>query len=341
MGLALGHPEFGYYMNRDPFGADGDFITAPEISQMFGELIGVWCAAGWQMMGAPASWRLIELGPGRGTLICDLLRACSVMPGMRDGMNLHLVETSPRLKKLQRQKLEKTGATPTWHQNLEDVPDGPCLIIANEFFDALPIMQVQKAHDAWYERVIGLDSEGYLELGLAESPLPAKAMPRWASEAEEGAIAEISAAREALASEIGRRLARDAGAALIIDYGHAASAVGDTLQAVSGHKYVDILERPGEADITSHVDFAALARALSGSGAKVYGPMEQGEFLVRMGIRERAEVLRKRCDARQKIRLSKSVDRLVSNQGMGKLFKVLAATNPALPVPAPFSSGKT
>jgi len=335
--LALGHREHGYYMGRDPFGRAGDFITAPEVSQMFGELIGIWCAAGWQMMDAPAEWNLIELGPGRGTLLADALRACSVMPGLRDSMTVHLVEMSPELRKMQGDTLKRAGVEPVWHDRLEDVPDAPSLIIANEFFDALPVRQIQKQAGRWHERVVGLGEADVLTFGLTAEPVPDALVPVWASGAEDGAIAELSPAREAAAKEIGRRITQHIGAALIIDYGHTHSGTGDTLQAIARQQFADVLARPGEADITSHVDFEALAGAVGTQGAKVYGPVTQGEFLVKMGLREREEMLRKRADARARIRLSKGAQRLVAGNQMGQLFKVLVATHPDMPKPAPFN----
>ncbi len=335
--LALGHPEHGYYMGRDPFGRAGDFITAPEVSQMFGELIGIWCAAGWQMMDAPADWNLIELGPGRGTLMADALRACSVMPGLRDGMTVHLVEMSPELRKMQAETLQRAGVEPVWHDRLEDVPDAPSLIIANEFFDALPVQQIQKQAGRWHERVVGVDADGALVFGRTVDPVPEALVPGWAAGADEGEIAELSPAREAVAKEIGRRITAHMGAALIIDYGHVRSGVGDTLQAIARHQFADVLARPGEADITSHVDFETVAAAITAAGAKAYGPVTQGEFLTRMGLREREEMLRKRADARARIRLSKGAQRLVAGNQMGQLFKVLAVTHPDMPKPAPFN----
>lgn len=335
--LALGHPEHGYYMGRDPFGRAGDFITAPEVSQMFGELVGIWCAAGWQMMDAPADWNLIELGPGRGTLMSDALRACSVMPSLRDGMTVHLVEMSPELRKVQAETLQRAGVEPVWHDRLEDVPDAPSLIIANEFFDALPVQQIQKQAGRWHERVVGVDADGALVFGLTVDPVPEALVPGWAAGAEEGEIAELSPVREMAAKEIGRRITSHMGAALIIDYGHVRSGVGDTLQAIAKHQFADVLARPGEADITSHVDFEAVAAVITAAGAKAYGPVTQGEFLTRMGLREREEMLRKRADARARIRLSKGAQRLVAGNQMGQLFKVLAVTHPDMPKPAPFN----
>ncbi len=337
MALALGHEAHGYYMGRDPFGRAGDFITAPEVSQMFGELIGIWCAAGWQMMDAPAEWNLIELGPGRGTLLADLVRACSVMPGLRDGMKVHLVEMSPALKTMQAETFKRAGIEATWHERLEDVPDGQSLIIANEFFDALPVSQLQKQSGHWHERVVGLNCENKLVFGLASDAVAPALVPSWAAGAADGEIVEFSPARDAVAREVGRRITQDMGAALIVDYGHTRSAVGDTLQAIRKHQFGDVLAQPGEADITSHVDFEALASAVTADGAKPYGPVTQGDFLIKMGLKEREEMLRARADARQRIRLSKGAQRLVSGNQMGQLFKVLAVTHPDMPKPAPFN----
>jgi SAM-dependent MidA family methyltransferase len=337
MALALGHPEHGYYMGRDPFGRAGDFITAPEVSQMFGELIGIWCAAGWQMMDAPADWNLIELGPGRGTLMADLVRACCVMPGLSEGMKVHFVEMSPALKTVQSETMKRAGIEATWHDRLEDIPDAPSLIIANEFFDALPVTQLQKQAGKWHERVVGLDGEGKLTLGVAADPVAPALVPTWAADANDGDIAEFSPVRDAVAREISRRVTKHVGAALIIDYGHVKSATGDTLQAVAKHQFADVLAQPGNADITSHVDFDALSIALTSDGAKAYGPVTQGDFLVKMGLKEREEMLRQRADARQRIRLSKGAQRLVAGNEMGQLFKVLAVTHPDMPKPAPFN----
>ena len=337
MALALGHESHGYYMGRDPFGRAGDFITAPEVSQMFGELIGIWCAAGWQMMDAPAEWNLVELGPGRGTLLADLVRACSVMPGLREGMNIHLVEMSPALKTMQAETLKRAGIEATWHERLEDVPDGQSLIIANEFFDALPICQLQKQAGQWHERVVGLSGDGKLAFGLASARVAPALVPSWAESGEDGDIVEFSPVRDAVAREIGRRITTHMGAALIIDYGHMRSAAGDTLQAIRKHQFADVLALPGEADVTSHVDFEALTGAVTADGAKPYGPVMQGDFLIKMGLKEREEMLRARADARQRIRLAKGAQRLVSGNQMGQLFKVLAVTHPDMPKPAPFN----
>src|SRR3984957_4647590 len=270
MTLALTHPTHGYYMKRDPFGAEGDFTTAPEISQMFGELIGLWAAEIWAAMGGPNPLRLIELGPGRGTLMSDALRAARVAPEFRAALDVCLIETSPALAAIQHDTLLTAGAPVSWAAQLEDAPDGPAVMIANEFLDALPIRQYVRGPRDWRERLVGLDGLGKLTFGL--SPEPERSIK---GPAEEGDLLEINAAGHRLMFEIGARLARQGGAALFIDYGHTATGFGDTLQALRAHRMVDPLLDPGEADITAHVDFAAMARSARAAGAAVYGPIDQ------------------------------------------------------------------
>ena len=336
MTLCLTHPSRGYYMGRDPFGRGGDFITAPEVSQMFGELIGIWCAAAWQIMDMPAVINLVELGPGRGTLMADLVRAATVMPGLADVLSIHLVEVSPALRAMQEKTLTAAGIKARWHDRFEDVPTGPLLVVANEFFDALPVRQFVRAGRSLRERVVGVDAAGELIFGLGGDEVPPETMPQWAQQVPQGAIIELSPAREAVAETIGARLAGEKGAALIIDYGHTAPGAGDTLQAVRKHRPVEVLSHPGEADLTSHVDFAALGHALERGGAKVHGPVTQGEFLMGMGLREREEVLKRRADQRQRIIIARAAQRLAAGAGMGHLFKVIAASHSDLPDPHPF-----
>ncbi|MGI9482276.1 MAG: class I SAM-dependent methyltransferase [Hyphomicrobiales bacterium] len=336
MAMALGHPAHGYYMGRDPFGARGDFITAPEVSQIFGELVGIWCAAAFQMTGAPASFNLVELGPGRGTLMADMLRAANIMPGFKEAANVHLVETSPALKQNQKVKLASAGVPLAWHDTFEAVPEGPAIVVANEFFDALPVKQMQRAGEHWHERVVGLDAEGALAFGLSAQVLPKDTIPVWAAEAEDGAIIELSPVREGVAELIGARLVQQGGFGLFIDYGHVNSAPGDTLQALSKHQYAEILHRPGYCDITSHVDFEALGKAFQRSGASVFGPVSQGPFLDAMGLDVRAERLSRDANRRQARAIEAAVTRLASRQEMGELFKVMAVGAPGAPIPAPF-----
>jgi NADH dehydrogenase [ubiquinone] 1 alpha subcomplex assembly factor 7 len=257
MALALGH----YYGSRDPLGAAGDFTTAPEISQVFGEILGLWGADQWQRLGGPLPLRLIELGPGRGTLMADLLRALKVLPALRQAVEVHFVETSPALRQAQAETLSRRhpDLTPHWHDRLERVPDGPMLLVANEFFDALPIRQWLRRGAQWRERQVGLDAAGALRFVAGPIGVP----PVEPLVATDGDLFETCEPALAIATEIGRRLAVAPGAAIIIDYGHGQSAVGDTLQALKGHAYAPVLADPGEADLTAHVDFDALGQALT------------------------------------------------------------------------------
>jgi SAM-dependent MidA family methyltransferase len=334
MALCLGHPVYGYYRTRDPLGAQGDFTTAPEISQMFGELIGLWSAEVWRAMGEPSPVRLVELGPGRGTLMADALRAARVLPAFRSATAVHLVETSPALRARQEAALAPTRAAVSWHGDLAEVPDGPAIVVANEFFDALPIRQFVGTERGWCERLVGL-SEGGLALGLA--PEPARDVPL---PVRPGATLEWPAAGVALIGTLAARLAAQGGAALIIDYGHARSGFGDTLQAVRAHAYADPLADPGEADLTAHVDFAMLASAGRSAGATVHGPVLQGDFLRALGIDARAAAIRQRATPVQGDAIDAAVARLTgSGEGqMGELFKVLGLGAPDLPLLPGFPS---
>lgn len=327
MAAALGDPEYGYYATREPFGEAGDFITAPDISQMFGELVGLWLGSAWLAMGSPADAALVELGPGRGTLMADVLRALAKVPGFPPAPALHLVETSPRLKAVQRARL---GDRVVHHDDIDGLPAAPLLLVANEFFDALPIRQWVWQDGAFHERVVGLDG-GTLVFGLAPesagSAMPGGPLP------VDGAVLERSPAGEAIAAALGRRVARDGGVALIVDYGAAHDGYADTLQAVYKHRYADILGTLGEADITAQVNFAPLARAAAGQGAAVHGPVEQGRFLEMLGLGLRmAALARARPD--QTAALAAARTRLTAPEQMGSLFKVLALSHPDLPRPA-------
>jgi SAM-dependent MidA family methyltransferase len=326
MGLCLGHPQHGYYITRDPLGDKGDFITAPEVSQMFGELIGIWTVGAWAAMGQPNHFNLVELGPGRGTLMADLLRTLrKAAPAFAAAAHIHLVETSPALRARQR---EAVGDA-TWHDRVEDVPDGPIILIANEFFDAIPIRQFEKRDGRWRERVVGLE-DGRLALGLGvEVP---------GGQGRDGDIVEFSPAREEIARHIGGRLAAHPGAALIIDYGHLVSASGDTLQAMMQHRFVPVTETPGEADLTSHVDFAALAKASAAGGAIAHSALTQRHFLLAMGLEQRTGQLAAKAEPATAAILSRQMTRLADENQMGNLFKVLAITSPGLTTPYPFGN---
>ena len=338
MGLCLGHPRDGYYMTRDPFGSKGDFITAPEVSQMFGEMIGVWAMSQWQQMGKPSAFHLIELGPGRGTLMMDLLRASRAMPDFRQAARVSLVEMSPLLQSAQKRSLQDAGVDIHWAGHIDEVPEGPSLIIANEFFDALPIMQLQRTEDGFFERAIGLDAQGGLCFGLMPLGI---APPGFAKHAKPGDIVELSPASAQYAQAIAQRLIAHDGAGLIIDYGHGQSTIGDTLQAIRAHEKVSVLDRPGESDITAHVDFEALGQAFVGAGVQISDVITQQDLLARLGLHTRAQMLAANASARQRADLVAAVARLAGPQQMGHLFKAMAVYAPGMASPAAFNQEVT
>ena len=334
MAEALGNLEHGYYMHRDPFGRAGDFITAPEVSQMFGELLGLWCADRWQAMGGPDPVNLIELGPGRGTLMADALRAAEGAPGFIHAVRLHLVETSPVLRMLQEQAVGSHA--PVWLDDLADVPAGrPTLVLANEFFDALPVHQFEKRADGWHERLVDIDGASF---AWAVSPQPTEnpPIPIPVRNSPDGSIAEVSPSGRGIINSLATRLVAAPGTALIIDYGHSESAVGDTLQGVKGHCYHDPLADPGEIDITAHVDFAVLASSAEAVGTAVHGPVSQGMFLEALGIGIRAEALVAGAGPEQMDEISAARRRLTDADSMGSLFKAMAITSPGLGTPPGF-----
>jgi NADH dehydrogenase [ubiquinone] 1 alpha subcomplex assembly factor 7 len=334
MRLCLTHPEHGYYINRDPLGAGGDFVTSPEISQMFGELIGLWMGSVWREMGSPENVRVIELGPGRGTLMHDALRAAKVVDGFRAAIVLHLVEISPALRVVQERRLKDLDAAMMWHDGLDEVPGGPSIVIANEFIDALPVHQAVRQTDGWHERVVDIAPEGNFFFNAARDPLPGfeASMPRGLRQAPEGAIYEWR--DDGLALELGRRMRTD-GAALIIDYGHAYYGLGDTFQAVAGHTFTDPLRAPGRADLTAHVDFEALAQSAESMGGRIHGPIRQRDLFLRLGIAKRAAAL-KASAPNKAAEIEIALSRLIADgaRGMGELFKAVAITAPELgPLP--------
>ena len=338
MAMCLADPRYGYYITRDPLGARGDFTTAPEVSQMFGELIGLWMTSVWQQMGAPENLRIVELGPGRGTLMKDALRAAKVAPGFVEAAVLHLVEISPVLQAAQEQTLAATNVGVYWHTSLGDVPQGPAVIVANEFFDALPVDQAVKTADGWHRRGVTIDADDKLTYGMSPEPLPRfeATLPPAVRAARDGDIFEWRP--DIPAMEIGRRIAKSPGAALIVDYGHVESAVGETLQAVRDHLFEDPLATPGEADLTAHVDFQALTRTLAAMGTTVHGPIEQAIFLRRLGIETRAARLKTKASPDTAYQVDVALARLagIGRTGMGSLFKVVACTHPSLPAPPAF-----
>jgi NADH dehydrogenase [ubiquinone] 1 alpha subcomplex assembly factor 7 len=335
MAVALHDPQAGYYARRNPLGAAGDFVTAPEISQIFGELIGLWCAGLWQRMGSPNPVVLAELGPGRGTLMADFLRATRRIAGFYEALRLYLVEASSLLRETQRQSLN--DIKPVWVSSLEEVPEGPLLLVANEFLDALPIRQLVRGRAHWAERVVAADESG--RLVFAEGPgNPALSLlaPPDRRDAAPGAIVEICPAAATLAAALAERLARHPGAALFIDYGYAGEPPGDTLTAISVHRGADVLGEPGSADLSTHVDFAAFAAAAREAGAAVHGPVTQRAFLAALGAEARLEALLRQAAPARSGALETGLRRLIDPQEMGTLFKVLAVTSPGLPAPAGF-----
>jgi SAM-dependent MidA family methyltransferase len=338
MALCLTHPRHGYYVTADPLGARGDFITAPEVSQMFGELIGLWMAAVWQRMGSPENVRVVELGPGRGTMLKDALRAANIVPAFRQAVVLHLVEINPVLVAQQERTLEHLSIPMFWHPSLGNVPGGPAIIVANEFFDALPINQAVKAEDGWHERQVGIGDDNNFVFTLAPEPLPhfERLLPQRLSHAPVNSIFEWRT--DTVGFDLGRRLTKDGGAALVIDYGHAASAVGDTLQAVGNHAYANPLTAPGALDLTAHVDFQALGQAVEAMGPAAHGAIDQSVFLRRLGIETRVNTLKMNASRVQGVEIDAALERLTGTgrSSMGALFKVLAFAPAKLGIPPAF-----
>jgi NADH dehydrogenase [ubiquinone] 1 alpha subcomplex assembly factor 7 len=321
-----------YYATRDPLGKAGDFTTSPEINQMFGELIGMWAAAVWRMLGEPSAINLIELGPGRGTMMADVVRAAKVLPAFTQAISVHLVETSPALRERQRDVLKECGVPIAWHDSLDSAPQTLAIYLANELFDALPVHQAIRQPDGWRERTIEIGDDG-LRFAASSQACDEK-ISEALRDAPVGSIFEWRSGEteRALATRVARH-----GAALVIDYGHVRSAIGDTLQAVRGHAYHPPLADPGSADLTAHVDFEAMAAMAASAGARVHGPIEQGTFLRRLGIDQRAAMLKGKADAAQTRDIDAAVDRLTATTpaGMGRLFKVLCMADARLgPLPA-------
>ncbi len=330
MACALSDPQLGYYMTRDPFGRSGDFTTAPEVNQMFGELIGLWAVAAWQLLGAPSPWQLIELGPGRGTLMADALRAIQTVPSCAAAVNVHLIEISPVLQDRQREILKDHGQNHSilWHGQFTQVPDGPSVVIANEFFDALPIHQYERRSNGWCERLVALNQQGEFYFDFADSLDAGSKIPNHLQSSPVGSIFEIRPAADTLLAEFGERLKRHPGAGLIIDYGHTASGVGDTLQAVKNQQFCDIFFEPGEIDITAHVDFEALMRVAENEVLNIYGPVTQKRFLEQLGIAERAKKLQAHARPDQSQDIETALTRLIVENHMGDLFQALGFSAP-------------
>lgn len=337
MTLCLLDPVDGYYPTRDPLGSEGDFITAPEISQMFGELLGLWVLQSWRDMGAPPRLHLVELGPGTGKMMADMVRTLKLDPGLLRALSIHLVEASPALQAVQGRELSHSPAPVQWHDSLPDVPEGPTLIIANEYLDCLPVRQLIRAGDGWRERVVTLDQTAMGErLAFAQSTSgPGNlAIPEIA--ANEGDLLELRPATAQLVDQLATRFRTHPGRALFIDYGPAQTELGDTLQALKRHEKVDPLDMPGDADLTARVDFGQLAHEARAADLNVHGPVTQAALLSRLGLEVRASALA-RANPEGKDRLARQLHRLTAPDEMGQLFKAICLSSGGLPVPLGFA----
>lgn len=334
MALCLFDPQHGYYTTREPFGAEGDFTTAPEISQMFGELIGAWLVLAWRSLGKPACPVFAEIGPGRGALAKDIARTLDRLePGLREAADFVLIEASPRLAEVQANTLEGVGGAFQWVSSVDDLPTNrPLLIVGNELFDAIPARQFVLTTSGWRERCVGMGETGELFFVAGAGSIDSALLPAEAASANTGAIFEIAPARENLMRQIAGRVGANGGAGLFIDYGHLQPGLGDTLQAMLKHTYDDPLANPGAADLTTHVDFSVLAGAVRDAGLTPH-LTTQGEFLLALGLLERAGRLGADADPVTRERLTGEVERLAGPDAMGDLFKVLgfASTDGGLP----------
>lgn len=325
MAACLYDREHGYYATRPAIGGAGaDFLTAPETSQMFGELLGLWCAHEWEALGKPA-FNLMELGPGRGVLMQDALRATARIEGFRDAANVVFIEVSEPLREAQAERVPEGE----WALRLEDTPPGPSLIIANEFLDCFPIRQFVRGPDEWREKLVGLDDGDQLAFGLSA------ALPAQEEDSEEGSVREIAPALESLLYTLEQRFHAAPGRALFIDYGYASPEGADTLQALRQHKKTGPLDAPGEADLTAHVDFARVVHLAREAGLEVAGPITQARFLAGLGIQVRADMLT-RANPQHSPLLARQLRRLTHQAEMGALFKALCVSSPNLPPPAGF-----
>jgi len=363
MEACLYDAEHGYYKKRDPLGRGGDFITAPEISQVFGELIGLWAGETWRLMGQPDAVRLIELGPGRGTLMADALRALRVLPAFPQCATVHLIETSEPLRAAQEAALAGVPCPVRWHERIEEAPAGPAIVIANEFFDCLPVRQFvfDETAQLWHERMVAF-RDGSFEFALSPDGVRVPPHPvllpegrrdarilagdissvlsplgerdRVRGDFESGAIVETRPGAANVLQSFAARAATAPFAALIIDYGYSRPAHGDTVQAVKQHRHASLFEAPGETDLTAHTDFSSLAQQAEALGLAASGPMPMGEWLLRLGLEARAQQLLRRASPGQAADIQSRISRLVSPAQMGVLFKTLVLTG-GIPGPLP------
>jgi NADH dehydrogenase [ubiquinone] 1 alpha subcomplex assembly factor 7 len=342
MQACLHDTEHGYYRKKPAIGAWGDFITAPEISQIFGELIGIWCAVAWRAMQAPSQVELVELGPGRGTLMRDALRAGRIVPGLLDAVSLHLVESNLVLRETQREALGDFHRAITWHadfarafMNGDEVREGPAIVIANEFLDAWPVEQLVFADGAWHRRAVGLAADDEFVL-LRVPALGNEAMPPTPPSPQEGDVFEYRPGLHDITFVLGQKSRRGPMAALFLDYGHQRTAVGETLQAVREQHYVSPFDSPGESDLTAHVDFEDLSSHCRGEGLVIDGPVTQSEFLLKMGLVERAQKLMDAAPSDQIGLLEAGARRIADPMGMGGLFKAICVRSKDVPLLPPF-----
>jgi SAM-dependent MidA family methyltransferase len=333
MALCLYDARDGYYTTSEPFGAKGDFTTAPEISQMFGELVAVWLYSAWQETGRASAVTIAEIGPGRGTMMADMLRTLyQIDPDLVAAADFAMIETSARLAERQRETLRDAPARPDWFASIEDLKPQPLLVVGNELFDAIPFRQFTKTAEGWRERCIGISAFGELAFITGSAAPDPRLLPPGSDEAPDGSISELAPQRFALMESIGGKIAAWGGAGLFFDYGYVEPSLGDSFQALRDHRFVDVLDRPGTADLTSHVDFSALVTEAENASLETAVAV-QGEFLLHMGLLERAASLGANSDedAREKIRAS--VERIAGEKGMGNLFKTLAISRQRLSLP--------
>lgn len=322
--LCMADPEFGYYKNQQAIGAKADFITAPEVSQMFGELIGAWSHQVWDNLKKPNKVALVELGPGKGTLMSDLLRAAKASPEFFNAIELYLIETSTLMREQQKKSLDNFEKDISWLDDISQLPKMPTIIIANEFLDVVPIRQYIKSESIWRERGVGLDDDNQPAPLQLAATLDENLMPSGADKEPDGSVFETSPAREAIAQDIATHIQTNQGTALYIDYGHAKTGYGDTFQAVKKHKKVDPFENPGFADLTSHVDFERIAFASKLAGAKVSKIITQADLLLSLGLLERAGILGANADKATRQKIQNAVERMAAPDQMGELFKAVA-----------------